>query len=129
MSLRVGVLVGLVLGLIPLGARPAPARKLPAKLSVLWKFSASDPIEGAVTVKDGVVYVPSMDGHVYAVGLADGKKKWGYVAGKKDPAPFRAAPAVRDGLVYAGDVDGGLHCIDAKTGKRKWLFREPGGEL
>src|SRR5207249_1587403 len=83
---------------------------------------AKDSIEGAVAVSGGTVYAGSMDEHLYAVDLKDGKRKWAYKA-----APFKAAPAVRAGLVYVGDLDGMLHCVDGATGSKKWTF-EAGAE-
>jgi outer membrane protein assembly factor BamB len=97
--------------------------KLPDKLEVLWTFKTEDSIEGAVAVADGVVYVGSMDEHLYAVDLAKGKQRW-----KQKLAPFKAPPAVRDGLVYVGDIDGKLHCFDGAKGAKKWSF-ETGAEV
>jgi outer membrane protein assembly factor BamB len=96
---------------------------VPDKLEVLWQFRAEDSFESAVAVSGGVVYAASMDEHLYAVGLSDGKQKWKYKA-----APFKAPPAVRAGLVYVGDLDGVLHCVDGAKGTKKWTF-EGGGEL
>src|SRR4051794_38316964 len=50
------------------------AGKLPDKLDVLWKVETGDSIEGAAAVRDGVVYFASLDEHLYAVGLDDGKE-------------------------------------------------------
>jgi outer membrane protein assembly factor BamB len=88
---------------------------LPAKLSELWKFPTGDAIESAVAVDDGVVFVPSMDEHLYAVNLQTGKQKWKFKAG-----PFKGAPGVKDGVVYAGDLDGILHAVSVANGSRKW---------
>jgi outer membrane protein assembly factor BamB len=98
---------------------------LPDKLVELWKFNPGPEasIESAVAVANGVVFVPSLDDHLYAVDLASGKKKWKYKAG-----PFKAAPAVRDGVVYAGDLDGMFHAIGAARGEKRWKF-ETGAEL
>jgi outer membrane protein assembly factor BamB len=95
---------------------------LPDTLVELWKFKTGDAIENAVAVADGVVYVGSMDEHLYAVDLASGKRKWKYKGG-----PFKAAPAVRDGVVYAGDLDGILYAVGAAKGERRWKF-EAGSE-
>jgi outer membrane protein assembly factor BamB len=137
---RIG-LVCLALGLSAAALAQAPAGKkdwpvfrgnaeqtgvassaLPARLTVLWKFSASDPIEGAVAVANGIVYAGSLDEHLYAIDLLTGKQKWKYKAG-----PLKAAPAVRGDAVYAGDLDGNLHCVDTKGAKR-WTF-EAGAEI
>ena len=79
------------------------AGKLPDRLEEVWKFTAEDSFDGAVAVADGVIFAASLDEHLYAVGLKDGKQKWKYKA-----APFKAPVSVRKGLVYVGDLDGAL---------------------
>lgn len=91
--------------------------KLPDKLDELWKFTADDGIEGAVAVADGVVFAGSLDEHLYALSLKDGKPKWKYKGG-----PFKAPVSVRKGRVYLGDLDGLLHCVDAAKGTKVWTF-------
>ena len=96
---------------------------VPGKLDVLWTFKAEDGFESAVAVAGGLVYAASLDEHLYAINLENGKQKWKYKAG----APFKAAPAVRAGLVHVGDLDGLLHCVDGARGTKKWTF-EAGAE-
>lgn len=153
MSRQLRILAGLILVPMLLVAAPTPpaktqkadwplfrgdtqqtgiaATRIPDKLEVLWTFKTGDAFEGAVAVADGLVFAASMDEHLYAVDLKNGKKKWVYPANKNDkkkPGPFKAPVSVRKGLVYAGDVDGYLHCVDAAKGTRKWVF-EAGAEL
>jgi outer membrane protein assembly factor BamB len=90
---------------------------LPEQLAVLWKFETKDNIEATAVIVDGVVYIGSMDEHLYAIDLKTGKEKWNYKGG-----PFKASASVRGDAVYAGDQDGVLHCIDAATGKKRWTF-------
>src|SRR5207249_2230253 len=54
---------------------------VPNKLGVLWQFKAEDSFESAVAVSGGVVYAGSMDEHLYAINLKDGKQKWKYKGG------------------------------------------------
>jgi outer membrane protein assembly factor BamB len=91
--------------------------ELPDPLTILWKFEAGD-FEGTAAIADGVVYVGSQNGFVYAIGLADGKEKWKYKAG----APIKIGMAINSDTVYAGDEDGKLHCLDAKSGQKRWIF-------
>ncbi len=107
------------------------ASPLPEELEIRWKFKAKDGIEGAAAIVNGVVYVGSLDEHLYALDLATGQLKWTY---QTDPAkstkvgPFRASPSVRDGLVYVGDADGIFHCVEAATGNKRWTF-DTGAEI
>jgi outer membrane protein assembly factor BamB len=104
---------------------------LPEELDIRWKFKAKDGIESAAAIVNGVVYVGSLDEHLYALDLATGQLKWTY---QTDPAkgtkvgPIRASPSVRDGLVYVGDADGIFHCVEAATGTKRWTF-DTGAEI
>jgi outer membrane protein assembly factor BamB len=104
---------------------------LAGQLEVRWKFKAKDGIEGAAAIVHGIVYVGSLDEHLYALDLATGQLKWTY---QTDPAkgtkvgPIRASPSVRDGLIYVGDADGVFHCVDAATGNKRWTF-DTGAEI
>ncbi len=53
---------------------------------------------GPVTVAAGVVYVPSMSGHMYALDAASGATLWSFQA----PGSVNAAPAVVNGTLYWG---------------------------
>jgi len=91
--------------------------KLPDKLKEKWTFTTGDSVDGTAAIAGDVVYIASLDSHVYAIDLKTGKEKWKYKA-----APFDTPAAVRKDLVYIGDTDGVFHCIEAKTGKLKWKF-------
>ncbi len=89
---------------------------LPDALAVLWTFNAPDGIEGTPAIVGQTVYVGAMDGTLYALDLASGKKQWQYRA----EGGIKAAPAVRAGAVYVGDLAGQFHCVEAATGKKRW---------
>jgi outer membrane protein assembly factor BamB len=99
------------------------AAALPDKLVELWTFPTKDSVEAAVAVANGVVYLGSMDEHLYALDLEKGAEKWKYKGG-----PFKAPPSVHDRFVYAGDADGLFHCVDAAKGTKRWTF-ETGAEI
>ena len=46
---------------------------LPARLKRLWTFDAGAGIESTAAIVNGVVYVGSLDGSLYAIGLDDGE--------------------------------------------------------
>jgi outer membrane protein assembly factor BamB len=101
----------------------AAAARLPDQLEVLWKVETGDAIEGTPAVSRGVVYVGSLDEHLYALDLKSGAQKWKVKAG-----PIKAPAGVRDGRVYVGNFDGLFQCFDAADGKQVWAF-EAGGEI
>jgi outer membrane protein assembly factor BamB len=75
--------------------------KLPDKLEERWVFKAGNSVEGAPAVMGNVVFVASLDKHLYALDLVTGKEKW-----KAKLGPMRASPSVKNGRVYIGDSDG-----------------------
>src|SRR5215469_8033322 len=91
--------------------------KLPDKPAVVWKKTFKDGgFEATAAIVEGMVYVGSFDGNLYALDLADGSEKWKF----HTELGFKAAPAVRDGTIYIGDVDGKFYAIDARKGKEIW---------
>lgn len=98
---------------------------LPDQLTETWVFKCRDAVEGAPVVVGGVVYVASMDKHLYALDLATGQEKWKVKLGF-----LRASPAVDGDLVAIGDLDGNVYGVNAKTGKKLWTYTSPvGGEI
>ena len=54
-------------------------------------------MDSSPAVANGVVYVGSDDGNVYALNAATGAKLWSYATGK-----LESSPAVANGVVYVG---------------------------
>src|SRR6185503_18223887 len=51
----------------------------PAKFNgVKWTFHTGAAIVASPAIADGVVYIPSMDGHLYAIDQETGKEKWNF---------------------------------------------------
>lgn len=85
-----------------------------------WRFPTHGAVTSSPVAADGVVYVGSGDGHVYALDLATGEERWeATAAGAVD-----AAPALAVGRVFVGDRAGVFHALDAATGREVWRFRE-----
>jgi outer membrane protein assembly factor BamB len=86
--------------------------------TVQWTFKAAGPILTSPAVLDGVIYVGSMSGHLYAVDQRTGKEKWNF----KSRMPIASSPAIADGTVYFVSSAGSLAAIDATNGQPKWVF-------
>lgn len=99
------------------GAAP---RHLPA---VKWRFVTGDRIAGSAVAADGVVYVGSDDGNVYAVEAASGLQRWVHRTG----GPVPGTPAVAGAHVYVTSYDGRIRALDRSSGALVWSFRT-GGE-
>lgn len=94
------------------GAGPT---KAPA---VKWAFKAEGAIVTSPTIADGVVYIGSLSGHLYAIDQESGKEKWNF----KSRMPIASSAAIADGTVYFVSSAGSLAAIDAATGKPKWVY-------
>jgi len=99
-----------------LGVAPG---KLAEKLKPLWKFKTGGALLSSPVVADGRVFIGSLDKHVYALNLRDGKKIWSFKAGDEIEAP----PSVIGNAVVIGAADGYLYSLDAATGKLRWKYQ------
>ena len=90
----------------------------PTLAGLAWRAPTQGDVISSPVVAHGVVYVGSGDGHLYALDLATGERRWAFDAG----SAVASSPAVGDGLVYAAGRDGSVFAIDATTGARRWHF-------
>lgn len=91
----------------------------PKKLTgVKWQFKTQGAIVGSPAIANGVVYIGSGDGALYAIDQRSGQQKWK----AQTRGPIASSPAIADGLVFFLGYDGGFYCLDANTGARKWRF-------
>lgn len=88
-----------------------------------WAFKTNGKIFSSPIVHDGIVYVGSEDGTLYAIDEKTGKTHWEFKTG----GAVHSSPAVFKSMVYIGSFDGYYYAIDAKTGQLKWKFKT-GGE-
>jgi eukaryotic-like serine/threonine-protein kinase len=85
---------------------------------VKWTFKAEGPIVTSPAIADGVVYIASMSGHLYAIDQATGQEKWNF----KSSRPIASSPAVDAGTVYFVSSAGSLAAIDAANGQPRWVY-------
>lgn len=85
---------------------------------VKWAFRTQAPVVGSPVAADGVVYVASLDTHLYAIDQETGKEKWKF----KSRLPIASTPAVTADTVYVVTATGALAAIDRATGTPKWVF-------
>ena len=90
---------------------------------VKWSFPTGDRIVSSPVYADGLVFIGSDDGNVYAIDAASGQQRWMQTTG----GPVAATPAVADGRAYVGSYDGKFYAFNAKTGALLWKF-STGGE-
>jgi outer membrane protein assembly factor BamB len=111
--------------------------KGPKRGELRWRFTAKGAILAAPTVVDGVAYVVSQDGFLYAVDTQTAQVKWKFDTGRA----LESTAAVADGTVYFGsgcigggpqhcsdppDSDDYFYALDLQTGQEKWRFKTEG---
>ena len=75
-------------------------------------------------VVNGVVYIGSMDGNLYALNASAGALLWSYDVGTFSGV----SPSVANGVVYVGstnatnDTTGTLYALNASTGAKLWSY-------
>lgn len=80
----------------------------------IWATPLGATIKSSPIVEDGVAYVATTEGIVYALDLANGDVLWQYPK-EEDAEPLgrvTADLARADGILYVGTETGGLHLLD-----------------
>ena len=95
---------------------------IPDAPKLLWSAKTGGPVKSSAAVADGLVFVGSDDGNVYAFDAETGAVRWTHATGM----PIEASPLIHDGTVYVGSSDGALYALDARTGALR--FRYPTGD-
>jgi polyvinyl alcohol dehydrogenase (cytochrome) len=99
-----------------------------SQLTVKWTLdlhaltgAGANGVTSTPTVADGVIYVTSWNGRVFAVNANNGAVKWQYDTGSGAILGVQSSATVTaDGRVLVGDSAGNLHCLLAKTGEKLW---------
>jgi outer membrane protein assembly factor BamB len=93
------------------------------KLSgIKWQFHTSGRVISSPAVANGVAYVGSTDGRLYAVDMASGTQRWV----DSTTARITSSPAVDGGGVFFTSYDGQVYRVNAATGKVEWTFATEG---
>lgn len=93
-----------------------------------WNQLTLGPVTSSPAVVNGIAYVGSDDGKVYAFNAATGAPLWSFATSGQ----VQGSPAVVNGVVYVGvgeqlATDGSLYALNATTGALLWAFTAPVG--
>ena len=89
-----------------------------SKGKLTWSFKTGDDVISSPAVANGVVYVGSDDGNVYALNATTGTMLWNYMTGNS----VLSSPAISNGVVYVGSYDNNTWALNATTGAKVWSF-------
>lgn len=98
--------------------------KGPETPNLLWTVSLLDPITSSASVADGMVFVGTTGGRLYALEMTSGETIWSFSTG----SPISSSPAVEGGIVVFGTQEPGrIYALDEYTGILRWLYEVPQG--
>jgi serine/threonine protein kinase len=72
-----------------------------------------------VDTAEGIVYVGSTDGNMYALDATNGYNSWRF----RTNGPIVSSPIEHKGYVYFGSADGNFYCLNAQTSRERWKFQ------
>jgi outer membrane protein assembly factor BamB/Tol biopolymer transport system component len=100
----------------------SPDKIIKPPLQLLWQFKTGGPISASPVVANGILYIGSADGKLYALNAKEWGIKWVFNAG----SAIRYSAAVWGGRVYFSTRDNMFYALDAKTGDVLWEFKSKG---
>ncbi len=95
---------------------------VPKLNGVKWTFHTHGEVISSPAIVDGVVYIGSNDGNLYAIDQQTGSQKWSF----STEARITSSPAVANGLVYFSSYDGNFYAVETTSGRLRWKFRNAG---
>ena len=102
--------------------------------TLLWRKNLGIPLPyewgfdyyvGSPAIGNGILYVGSADGHMYALSIKDGREVWKY----RTSSMIRSTPAIDKHSVYFGNCAGKVFALNKKDGTNKWTFSTIGDTL
>jgi polyvinyl alcohol dehydrogenase (cytochrome) len=100
-----------------------------SRLNVRWFFSTgagTAAVSASPSVVDGVVYVGSWNGTMYALDASSGQPLWTFNINDPNPGDrsgfpgIQSSAAVVNGMVYFGAADANVYALDAHSGAMVW---------
>ena len=91
------------------------------KLKLAWRKELHRELTGPraeVIVGDGLAFLGTYTGQMYAWDAATGEQRWAFRAG----GAIGHAPMLADGVLFFGAMDRRLYAVDARTGRERWRF-------
>ena len=85
-------------------------------VGLAWRAATEGDVISSPAIAGDEVFIGSGDGHLYALDLATGARRWRYDAG----SPVSSSPALGGGLVFAAARDGSIFAVDIARGSRRW---------
>ncbi len=94
----------------------------PLTNNTLWITSLNEITTSSPAIVNGILYIGTGNGTIYALDTVDGSIIWDYVTG----GAVKSSPAVVDGVVYVASDDQYLYALDADDGSYIWSYNVGG---
>ena len=91
---------------------------------IAWRFETGNTVRSSPALVDGVIYIGSSDGFLYALDALSGDLVWKYDA----ESPIASSPAIHGETVVVGSRNGVLHGVSTNGGISRWSL-ETGPDL
>ncbi len=87
---------------------------------IKWSFRTRRAVTSSpiVDTNEGICYIGSSDGYVYAVDANSGFSSWRF----RTNGPVISSPILENDLLIFGSADGNLYAINSQNSKEKWKF-------
>jgi len=92
------------------------ASTMPRQFESQWQFRGKSGISTAPVVADGLIFVGSNDGELYALEADSGAEVWQFTVG----LPLDITPTVVEQTLYIGSKQGQFYALESLTGQLKW---------
>ena len=97
----------------------SPDKSLSPPLELRWKFKTGGPLYASPVIANGILYIGSTDGKLYALDAKQWGIKWVFDAGEA----IRYSATVLGDRVYFSARNNKVYALDAKTGEKLWEFK------
>lgn len=97
----------------------SPDKSLTPPLELLWKFKTGGPLQASPVIANGILYIGSADGKLYALDAKQWGVKWVFDAGDA----IRYSATVLGDRVYFNARNNMVYSLNAKTGEKLWEFK------
>jgi outer membrane protein assembly factor BamB len=96
-----------------------PSASLPTEqIGEQWRTSTLGEVVASPVIADGMAFVGSRDGKVYAIDVEDGSKQWEYNIGE----PIESTPVILDNRLFIGSSGGRVYSLSL-NGSKNWDFQ------
>ena len=97
----------------------SPDQSLTPPLALLWKFKTGGPLYASPVIANGILYIGSTDGKLYALDAKQWGIKWVFDAGDA----IRYSATVLGDRVYFNARNNKVYALNTKTGEKLWEFK------